>query len=218
VAAVLEQIYGEYFSDRDRPDVARLVRLDQQLRELFPHYFWERRPPVEAKYYKHEYESIGVSQALFDSDFLEYSGKLLREAHTLDPHSTYRSYTLYSTIFEQGEKNSVPSPDAAQAYVREYPSGPFIVHVYVALAHFYDDLYKVIKLEEAGQRIDYKYDCYKAYLSAEPLAEQRLAAQDAGIRNYERLLDLLRENDDEARYLAELRSGDNLWRWFYCGD
>lgn len=218
VAAELNRIYREYTTQRENPNVADLVRLNQQLRALFPHNSWESRPPVEAEYYKSEYESLGISQALFDSDFLTYSGKLLREAHALNPNSPYRSYTLYSTVFEHGEEDSVPSPEAAQAYVREFPSGPFIVHAYAALAYFYDDLYKVIQLEEAGARVNYKYDCYQAYISSAPLEEQRLTVQQAGIRNYERLLERLHGNKSEEQDLRELREGNNLYRWFYCAD
>ena len=61
----------------------------------------------------------------------------------------------------------MPSPDAAEAYVNEFPQGPFIVEVHLILAGFYDDLYKVLTLEEDGRRIAYKYDCYKAYLTVE---------------------------------------------------
>jgi hypothetical protein len=143
---------------------------------------------------------------------------LLLEAHALNPNSAFRDHTLYSTVFGIVEENGVPDSQTAELYAREFPSAPFIVHVYVALAHFHDDLYNLIQAEEAGQRIDYKYDCYQEYLTDAPLAEQRRVAQEAGVRNYERLLTLLPQNTDEREYLDELRSGQRLQRWFYCGD
>jgi hypothetical protein len=88
----------------------------------------------------------------------------------------------------------------------------------MGLAHFYDDLYKVITLEQIGQRIDYKYDCYRRYLSARPLSEQQRAVQELGIRYYEQVVRLDPGNQDEARYLRELRQGSRDSGWFYCGD
>lgn len=76
--------------------------------------------------------------------FLAIRGKLLREAHRLDPKA-YRSYTLYSTVFSaEGEAgDEIPSPTAAEAYLKEFPSGPFVVQTHLALAHFYADLFTV---------------------------------------------------------------------------
>lgn len=219
-AVALDRIYREYSSQQEKPDVARLVRLDQQLRELVPYYQWQGRPWLEARYFRTEYESIGVSPGLFERDVLNYSGKLLAEAHALDPNSPFRSYTLYSTVFgAAGETSTMaPSPEAADAYVREFPAGPFIVHVYMALAHFYHDLYEVIQLEEAGQRGDYKDHCYKPYLKGTPLTEQAKAAQELGIHYYQRLLELLPGNEDEKRHLDDLREGKRTYYSFYCGD
>ena len=138
--------------------------------ELIPHYSWQERPWLRATYLKVGYESIGVHAGLFERDFLIYSGELLTEAHSNDPNSPFRSHTLYSTILgREGRRSTdMPSPDAAEAYVNEFPQGPFIVEVHLILAGFYDDLYKVLTLEEDGRRIAYKYDCYKAYLTVDP--------------------------------------------------
>ena len=218
-AVALQRIYGEYISQRSAPDVARLVLLDQQLRELIPKHHWQGRGWMSARYYRTEYEEIGVSLTLFDSDTLSYSGNLLAEAHAGDPNSRYRSYTLYSAIFDEWGKVSpgMPSPVAAEAYVREFPAGPFIVHAYMALAHFYDDLFKVVALEIAGRRVDYKYDCYRAHLNESPLLEQQRTAQQLAIRYYERLLELLPGNETGESHLSSLREG-RASGWFYCGD
>jgi hypothetical protein len=219
LAVALDRIYREYSSQQARPEVGRLVLLDQELRDLIPYYDWQGRPTAKASSSRPEYEDMGVSPAMFEPEFLTYSGKLLLEAHAIDPNSAFRSHTLYSTVFgPEGEVSSgVPSPEAAEAYVREFPAGPFSVHAYLALAHFYDDLYKVIRREEAGRRIDYKYDCYKAYLTQDDLSQQARIAQELGIRYYEQLLRRLPRNEDEARRLANLRTGKE-GAWFYCSD
>ena len=217
IETALDRIHREYSAATQ--DVARLVLLDQELRELIPYYAWKERPWLPATYLRPDYDNIGIFPGLFERDVLTYSGKLLAEAHAHNPNSPFRNYTLYSTIFgKAGEtSNGVPSPDAAEAYVREFPQGPFIVDVHLVVAHFYDDLFKVITLEEAGQRIGYKFDCYDTYLKAQPLAEQRQRARESAIRHYERLVDLLPRNADQARYLADLRQ-ERSHGWFYCGD
>jgi len=213
----LQRIYNEYSSQQSRPDISRLVVLDQQLRDLVPYHAWQGRPWLEARYYRPEYESMGVSTALFEPDFLTYSGKLLAEAHARDPNSAYRSYTLYSTVFgDVGEPaNGAPSPTAAEAYLREFPAGPFGVHAAMALAHFYHELFQVI--QAAAQGMDYKNHCYGKYLDATPLPEQQKRAQETAIRYYERLLELLPQNDSEKQHLADLRRGSSYYG-FYCGD
>ena len=217
IATALDRIHREYSSGP--MDTARLVLLDRELRELIPHYSWQERPWLRATYLKVGYESIGVHPGLFERDFLIYSGELLAEAHSNDPNSPFRSHTLYSTIFgREGRRSTdMPSPDAAEAYVNEFPQGPFIVEVHLILAGFYDDLYKVLTLEEDGRRIAYKYDCYKAYLTVEPLPEQRRIARESAIRHYERLVELLPLYADFKRYLVDLRE-DRTHGWFNCGD
>ena len=217
IATALDRIHREYSSGP--MDTARLVLLDRELRELIPHYSWQERPWLRATYLKVGYESIGVHAGLFERDFLIYSGELLTEAHSNDPNSPFRSHTLYSTIFgREGRRSTdMPSPDAAEAYVNEFPQGPFIVEVHLILAGFYDDLYKVLTLEEDGRRIAYKYDCYKAYLTVELLPEQRRIARESAIRHYERLVELLPLYADFKRYLVDLRE-DRTHGWFNCGD
>ena len=146
--ADLERIYQEYSSSRKRPDVSRLVQLDDQLRRLIPYWNWEGSP-ASSKNYRPEYSAIGVRPALFEPDSLSYSGKLLLEAHRRDPKS-HRRYTLYATVFgaEGEDGNALPLPTAAKAYLDEFPKGPFAVSAHLAAANFYADLFKVIRAEE----------------------------------------------------------------------
>ena len=218
IATALDRIHREYSSGP--MDTARLVLLDRELRGLIPYYSWQERPSLPATYLQAGYGSIGVRPALFEGVTLTYSGKLLAEAHSNDPHSPFRSHTLYSTIFwREGRRSTdMPSPDAAKAYVNEFPQGPFIVEAHLILAGFYDDLYKVITLEEDGRRTDYKYDCYKTYLTAKPLPEQRQIARESAIRHYERLFELLPLYADLKPHLVGLREDRPTRGWFNCGD
>src|SRR5262245_51310464 len=151
--AALERIYKEYSSFRGRPDVGRLVLLDQELRRLLPHWIWEG-PSALSKNYRPEYKTIGVTPTVFDGDSLSYSGKLLLEAHQRDP-KIQRSYTLYSTVFGEDEEVGMPSLAAAKSYLQEFPSGPFAFQAHLAIANFYSDLFQVIQEEEAGVPRDY---------------------------------------------------------------
>jgi hypothetical protein len=218
-AATLARIYKEYLTLKTAPTVAGLVRLDRQLRDLMPRYRWGNWQLVSAVYLDPRYADLGVARLMFDGDNLGYSGKLLAEAHTLNPLSPLRSHTLYSTIFSAGgeSSNNVPARDRAEEYVREFPTGPFIADALTILAHFYDDLFKVIKLEETGGRIGYKYDCFAPYLTSRPLHDQRRAAQEAGVRAYERLIALRPEVSEIREELSALKNGTTK-AWHFCAD
>jgi hypothetical protein len=215
----LNRIYREYQELKRVRSVDGLVRLDRQLRDLMPGYTWGDWRLVSAAYLEPRYEELGVNRLLFDGDNLGYSGKLLAEAHALNPRTPLRSHTLYSTIFSpDGEtSNNVPSRDRAEAYVREFPAGPFVVEALTIVAHFYDDLFKVIRLEENGGRVGYKYDCFLPYLTTQPLADQRRAAQEAGVRAYERLIALRPEIGRIKDELSALKNGTTT-AWHSCAD
>ena len=191
--------------------------LDQELRRLVPHWIWDG-PFASSKGFRPIYESIGVTRALFEPELLTYSGKLLVEAHRRDP-KVRRSYTLYATVFgEDGEVgHALPSLDAGRAYLREFPTGPFAVHVHLALATFYADLFKVVQRELAGEPRDYKYDCFRAHLSGASLVAQRRRAQEAAVQHLAVVVGIRPEVRMLARWLAEMRAGRSEG-WHYCGD
>ena len=219
MAVTFKQIHKEYLALKQAPTVAGLVQLDRRLRDLLPRYSWKRQPRVSTTYLEPAYREMGLTRALFDGDFLTYSGKLLADAHARDPQSPLRSHTLYSTIFSPGGEasNEVPSPALAEAYVREFPSGPFNIEAHLTLAYFYDDLFKVIRREETDRRVGYKYDCFVPSLTTQPLSAQRRAAQDKGLRFYERLVPMLPEVQAIKDGLAALRDGTTQG-WHYCAD
>ena len=214
-ASSLDRIRREYVAAREKADVRTLVDLDHQLRRLIPYWTWEGAPaPTPAS---RNDEDIGVRPLLFEPGRLSYSGKLLVEAHRLDAAS-YRSYTLYSTVFEGDEAaNSLPAPRAAEAYLREFPAGQFALHAHLALAHFYADLFKVLRDEENGRTRDYKYDCFKEHIETGPLPEQRARAQSLAVRHYVDVVRLLPHVDHLVRELSEMRRGESEG-WHYCAD
>jgi hypothetical protein len=211
----LERIYKEYSSSRGQLNVSRLVLLDQELRRLLPLWTWEG-PPALSKNYRSEYETIGVTPMLFEPDSLAYSGKLLLEAHKRDP-KIRRSYTLYSTVFGEEEEGGMPSPQAAKAYLQEFPSGPFAFRAHLALANFYSDLFQVIREEEAGVARDYKYDCYQKYIVKGPLVPQRTDTQAQAVEHYLAVTRLMPKVKELAEWLAEMRTG-KINGWHYCAD
>jgi hypothetical protein len=217
VAVALDRIYQEYDAQAKRPDAARLVLLDQELRRLVPHWSWDGAF-ASSKGFRPIYESIGVTPALFEPELLSYSGKLLLEAHRRDP-KVRRSRTLYATVFgEDGEAaNALPSLDAGRAYLREFPTGPFAVHVHLALANFYADLFKVVQRELAGEPRDYKYDCFRAHLNGSSLITQRRLAQEESVRHLVVLVRIRPEVRMFAEWLANMQSGRSEG-WHYCAD
>ena len=80
IETALDRIHREYSAATQ--DVARLVLLDQELRELIPYYDWKERPWLPATYLKPDYDNIGIFPGLFERDILTYSGKLLAEARS----------------------------------------------------------------------------------------------------------------------------------------
>lgn len=59
VSVSLNRIHREYLALRSRPDVGRLVLLDQQLRRLLP--YWSGvGSPIGSSAFEPEYEQLGV--------------------------------------------------------------------------------------------------------------------------------------------------------------
>lgn len=209
----LARIYRDYRARRS--DIASLIAFDERLRELFR---IRNADYIEAKYQRPEYESLGIEPTLFEPDILIYTGKLLVDAHRLNPKSEYRRYTLYSTVFPDGNEhgNGVPSPRAAETYLREFPDGPFAAEVTRTLAFFYDDLYKVIRFELEGDRIGYKHACFERFLSNRP-NEQVKIAQQAAISYYRKSITLLPDDKFLRDTLLQIEAGRNIG-WHYCAD
>jgi hypothetical protein len=216
VADSLADIYQRYQALRGRPDVATLVMLDGELRRIVDQRPIDRR--LSSQYIKPGYDQLGLAPTLFDSDSLSYSGTLLYEAHKFNPNSSYRSYTLFTTLFADAEAaaNGVPSPRAAEAYLREFPNGPFAGDTMRLLAFFYDDLYKMIQQVLDGNTTDYKYDCYKQFISTRP-QEQLTIARQSAINYYRQAIARLPNDELLPDALRRIETGRENG-WFFCGD
>jgi hypothetical protein len=214
--ARLAAIHQEYVAQGARPSVASLVEMDRELRRLLPYWQWQG-PAASTVGFRPEWAHIGVRPLPFDSDLLAYTGKLLVEAHRQDPQS-HRGYTLYSTVFGDREiDGAVPSPQAAEAYLAEFPDGPFAVHAHLALAGFYSDLVRILEHLHDGATPDYKYECYRQYVDARPLALQRAEARAQAIDHASTLTRLEPKVSWFRELLRDVSAGSRN-SWHYCAD
>ena len=211
----LQHLYLRYQTISKNPQVAQLVALDQDLRRLikrFPATVEEsNRPGVIPG----SYEAMGVSIEKY-SEVVGYSGKLLTEAHRLNPVSPLRDYTLYAAACESDE-SSLPNVDSAEAYVAEFPDGPYIREIYTTLARFYCDLYQEIRSLIAGEPTDYIYDCYSLYISAEPLPVQLNKVQQLGLHYFQLGIERDSSNAILKAEREDLKTG-TINGWYFCGD
>ncbi len=161
------------------------------------------------------YDVLGLEPAVFDAELLHYTGKVLREAHAIDPNSSARPFTLFATIFPKGEAYvDVPNAAAARAYLREFPEGPFAPDVHLVLADFYDDLYKAIRAGES--LVDYKRACFGRFITSAPVHAQLESAQRKGLAHYRQGLALRR--DDRARQAMQGLETGTTTGWHFCAD
>lgn len=213
----LDAILREYIATRAHQDATMLVRLDGRVRAIVPSRLWHSQQ-FPTSLYRETYAVIGVQPELFEPDFAVYTGKLLREAHALDPNSQ-RSFTLYSTLFDvDGESsNGVPSAKAAEAYLREFPRGPFALEAHFALGALESDLFQVLNLWPSVARQASKVDCYAGMRTKEPLAQQRERVRASAISHF-RILTRLRPDVAEFAFGLEnlLKRRDVVW--YYCAD
>ena len=220
--ASLRRILAEYQRPGQSRSIEALVRLDREIRTAMQA-FREARYEAgssDATRIRGDFSEIGVNGNAFDPDLIEYSGRLLADAHALNPVSPWRSSTFYATTFTTMPDTADPlTLKAVRAYQREFPRGPFAPDVTLTLAHFYDDLYKMVRdsMKGAGQMVDYKIGCIVPYFTRAPLRDQMRAARDSAIRYYDRAV-AMRPGDRLAREAStEFRKGDaDLW-WF-CPD
>lgn len=220
----LDRILVEYQALPKTSDVSRLVALDRQLDSLAKEIQKNDRSGASAKIWKKEYEAIGVYVGHY-SDQIGYSGKLLVEAHAINPNSPYREYTLFTTLLGEGTFHGLgemPNIEAAKKYIREFPKGPFAAKTYAIIGSFYDDLSKVImgQIEDSKNNKDYKYDCFSKYLTNEPYQTQLKMARALAIENLEKSLAMTTEVEQREHLrqeLQDIKDGD-LYSWYWCAD
>lgn len=207
----LRQAHEQYLEARAARDVARLAIVDGDLRAVMA-----IRPYVGYRAFRSGYEALGLRRMPFESELLAYDGKVLREAHAIDPDSPARPHTLFSTIFPQGEADvDVPDLAAARSYLREFPEGPFAADVHVLLGHFHNDLYKAIRAGDA--LVDYKRACFGRFTTAAPVEAQLEAAHRNGVAHYRQGL-ALRPRDQRARRAMQALTDGTTNTWYFCAD
>ena len=210
VATTLRRAQAEYLDARAARDVSALARIDGDLRTVMA-----VRPFVTASVLRPGYDVLGLQPGAFDVEVLAYDGRVLREAHAIDPDSSARPFTLFSTIFPDGEANvAVPDVAAARGYLREFPEGPFAAEVHLVLAGFYDDLYKAVRAGES--LVADKRACFGRFITSAPVHAQLESAQRKGLAHYRRGLALRR--DDRARQAMQALETGTTTGWRFCAD
>lgn len=210
IDAILEE-YRQYQPPRP---IEVLVALDTRARELIesrPRY----RPCMDdARFYDEQWAEVGFHLGYWVD--LSYSGIMLDEAHRLDPHSEWRKYTLYTTVF--GTKQyfglgTMPDLDACLSYVEEFPDGPFAADAHLTLANFYKDLFMVLKAGKDG----YKYDCFEKYVTKAPIEAQLREAKKLSLKHYDMVLAVEPANDEAAEFRPKVED-ETVKSWSFCAD
>ncbi len=211
LAARLSTVYLTFNNGEHPIDVAVLVQLDQELREIVAEVN-ERDRLSSQKYLKVGYEKLGLNLNHWAGN-LQYTGKLLSLAHSQDPNSEFRSRTLFAaTRYDETkflDMGKLPDVNAAHQYAREFPRGPHIAVVYEILATFYDDLYKYIRGEwahDANDDHELYEACYKPYLQDTPLQQQLVQAQSQSIAYHDEALRTVARDPEKAKKLKNQRA------------
>tara|TARA_R110001592_G_scaffold27291_2_gene101042 strand:+ start:540 stop:1322 length:783 start_codon:yes stop_codon:yes gene_type:complete len=217
------------FNNREHPiDVAVLVRMDQELRDLVPS-INEADESLVVGYLLDEYEQLGLNINHW-APVMQYSGLLLSYAHAQDPNSPFRNRTLFSAIASssspRSEFSGMPNIDIAYQYIVEFPDGPFIGDVYEILATFYDDFYKTFRKYRGPVSGDDFFECFEPYLTKQPYRDQRIQTEVLAIHFYESALQAFRGDERRsskagetyARFKEILEVSDSkyLTWWYWC--
>ena len=203
------------FQQSDSPKTIEvLVDIDYRIRALL-----ERRPRYrpcadDSGIYEPLWENIGVN--LGYSVELAYSGLLLEKAHRAKPNSSLRRFTLFSTIFGTKPYNGLgvmPDIKAAFTYASEFPDGPFAKETFRVIADFHKDLFMVLRDNQS----DYKYDCYKSYITKSPIQAQKQQARRIALAYYGKALEIDPTNED-LRALSNDVDSETVKVWSFCAD
>jgi hypothetical protein len=215
----LERIFQDYQALGKPKDIQRLVELDAELKKL------EREVQdkgIVPEFFKKKHKLIGV-EGDYQSDQMVYSGKLLVEAHKIDPNSAYREQTFFSTVENKSKYGLGEMPRVGQAkkYLLEFPEGTFAGEVNLILGSFYDDKAKVLRdLSDPKYEKDYKFDCFKEYLSKDSYQTQLAKARRSAIFHLSKAISQTTESAKKKRIrakLLEVKNGTSN-SWYWCAD
>jgi hypothetical protein len=223
----LERVYKEYNALHMKPnDAEKLYLLDQDipkiLTELIKYYPYQ----LSQVFWEEKYLKIGLGIGHY-SDQLEYSGKLIIDAHKVNPNSLYREETLFAAIFGSASDgnldNGHPNIKLFYAYLREFPNSTHALNIYSNLADFYHGLYKYLRYRPKTDQAPYTYldkdECYKPYISKLPIKTQLADAKEKGISFYNKLISQTSQEkirEDYMKDLAALENGVDEERDAWC--
>lgn len=210
----LPQFYDEYKRVERAPTIEKLITLDGKVRRLVnnqPDYY----PCDEKKIWRVEYNEFGLYLGYWED--IAYSGELLTKAHRLNPQSEYRKYTLFAAVQVVRDLGVMPNVKAAHQYAREFPDGPFIEETLSILADFNKDLFMVLRNDLRNSPRDYKYDCFRPYISKSPHFVQMNRAKSEAIKFYKKVLAVNPHNIRATEFLKEINDG-TVDGWSFCAD
>jgi hypothetical protein len=189
----LNEIYAEYARLEANPPVSALVKIDGDLRKVLPDPNPDNFPWAPFSCWKPEFEEIGVVQGHF-CQCTRYHGTLLARAHSIEPNSALRSYTLYS--------------EGARRYLKEFPEGSFASSAHRTIGGFHSDLFLFIRDKVAGDQKSYKHDCFLEFIDERPAAEQLSEAQRKAVFHFSEAARLDLTDKIVRRWLRYMEAGD----------
>jgi hypothetical protein len=206
-----------------KPNVDSLVKLHNEIEDaayafevgIAASYVLSPKKPLRLEA---DYSEIGVFPHARDTSALEHTSKLLREAHLIDPNSKFRSLTWFASLIPEPPDPADPLGIAAsKEFLDEFNNTTEAKRVVVNLAHFYDDLSKMVRDSLAGPNkvLGYRMACFKPYFTKSPLDSQFVAARDSSVRYYNKALNLIPQNPS-LREQRLLINGGNNFNWYFC--
>lgn len=218
--SIIRAMEREYAVAVQAKDVGALVALDRRLRDLV-------RDLNQAASEDSVYAPFPVTSAVldvqwngFDSAHGVYSGKLLAEAHGIDPNSRWRAHTLWSQVYAtEGEAGTGP-PDLVQArqYLREFPDGPFAFDAAIAAGLLYHDLFMALR-DSLGDGVDGLIGaCVGHLVTKAPRAEQIRLARDSALAYLDLALRVRPGGGEVAYARRRVANGEEPGTWYNCPD
>ena len=205
----LERIFQDYQALGKPKDIQRLVELDAELKKLEREVQKKGISPI---FFKKKHQQIGVNGER-NSDQMQYSGKLLSEAHRINPNSEFRSYTFFTTI----QQNYWEIPDLKQTrkYLLEFPDGPFAADAHEILGTFYFDLAFLLAHYSIDPNVDkdYRDKCFAPYIDKSTFKEQLVRSKQKA--NYHlNMANQIKKDVNIKRALSDLkRMKSDLVHW-----
>lgn len=221
-ADTLARIYQEYLHlpTEKVAKAEKLVALNGELYLVVNQITKNTTPELSGTFYKAEYSKLGLGIGSYSSQ-LEYEGKLILDAHAVNPNSRFREETLLAYIYRDVSwAGGHPNPDELYAYLKEFPNNKHTAGIYGSLANFQHGLFAYLRFkpEPSDDYYEYRTECYLPYIAKKPNDEQALAAQTLGIEYYKKAI---AESHGTVRHvyandLIALEVGENLKHDHWC--